>query len=125
LEEITLLEETDDHLKFKITELKLSKLITFISVQGQVEEFHLVELELLLFLLNKLNSSNNQLNEFIVKINNYMSKQLFLDFSWDYKKFYHKLSGLNEIIDQDLMINGEFLSYKGSFHSDFDLELKK
>ena len=56
LKDLELVEETDEYLKFKVNDLNITKLITFLVDYGEREEFHLAELELLLISLNLLHS---------------------------------------------------------------------
>ena len=51
LEEMRLLKETNDYLKFKVENLKISKIVELIVDSGQYEELHLVELEILIYCL--------------------------------------------------------------------------
>ena len=55
LNEIRIIEETDHFLKIIVENLSLLRLINFILEQGKKEEFHLVEMDLLLKILIIIN----------------------------------------------------------------------
>ena len=53
LHEIRIIEETDKYLKIIVEGLSFLRLFNFILEQGKKEEFHLVEMELLLKILDE------------------------------------------------------------------------
>jgi hypothetical protein len=122
LEEITLLEETNEYLKFKVKNLKILKLIDLIIESGKYEELRMVELEILIYCLKNLypNDKDN-LVEIIRTIDEFFDKKIYLEIEWNFRDFYNQISNLKKTIDTDKEINGIISSLKGSFHSDFDI----
>lgn len=122
--DLEFVEETDNYLKFKANDLSITKLITFLVEHGEREEFHLTELQLLLFSLNLLDlETQSKIRKNIDLINDCLENQHFLSFEWDFQYFYNKLTEIINLIDTDKMINGEITSYKGSIKVDFQIQL--
>lgn len=124
MKEMILLDETTDYLKFKVENLKVSKIIDLIVEGGQNEELHLVELEILIYCLKNLYPDEKEnLIKIINILDEFIEKQRFLEIDCNFRDFYNQISNIKIVIDTEKMINGEILSYKGSFHSDFDIKL--
>jgi hypothetical protein len=126
LEEIELIEETDDFLKFKVNNLKLRKLTHFIIENGKNEEFHLVEMELLLNSFKLVDLNNMKIGKDVVDmIVDLINNEKYMDVNLDYKLFFNKIKNLEKILDKDLCIAGEITAFKGSLKSDYNLSLIK
>jgi hypothetical protein len=124
LKDLEFVEETDEYLKFKVNDLSITKLITFLVEYGEREDFHLSELELLLFSLNLLRSeTQSKIRQLIDLINDCLENQHYLSFEWDFHHFYNKLAEILNMIDANKIINGEFTAYKGSLKIDFQIHL--
>ena len=124
LKELELVEENDEYLKFKVNDVSITKLITFLVEYGEREEFHLAELELLLISLNLLRpETQSKVRQNIDLINDCLENQHYLSFEWDFHHFYNKLAEILNKIDADKIISGEFTAYKGSLKTDFQIQL--
>ena len=124
LEEMILLEETNEYLKFKVENLRISKMIDILVESGQFEELHLVELEILFYCLKNLYPDDKgNLKGIINIINEFFDKQTYLEIEWNYLDFFKQISNLKDKINIEKKINGEIVAYKGSFHSDFDIKI--
>ena len=124
LKDLEFVEENDEYLKFKVSDLSIAKLITFLVEYGEREEFHLSELELLLFSLNLLHQeAQSKIRQNIDLINDCFENQHYLSFEWDFHHFYNKLAEILNLIDANKIINGEFTAYKGSLKTDFQIQL--
>ena len=124
LNEMTLLKETNEYLKFKVKNLPISKIIDLIIEGGKYEELHLVELEILIYCLKNLSpNKKGALIKIINMLDEFIDKQRFLEIDWDSLDFYNQILKINDIVDTNKMINGEIISYKGSFHSDFNIDI--
>ena len=123
LEEISLLEETNEFLRFRVENLKISKIVTYLVDHGQYGDINLVELDLLLYTIEKITPKNEKLNEIAKLISDCINEQYFLDAEWNYQDFYSKISVIKDIINMDKKISGEFISEKGKFQSDYNIEL--
>ncbi len=124
LNDLEFVEETDKYLKFKVSDLSIAKLITFLVEYGEREEFHLSELELLLFSLNLLHpEAQSKIRQNIDLINECLKNQHYLSFEWDFHHFYNKIAEILNLIDGNKIIIGEFTAYKGSLKTDFQIQL--
>ena len=124
LKDLEFVEENDEYLKFKVSDLSIAKLITFLVEYGEREEFHLSELELLLFSLNLLHQeAQSKIRQNIDLINECLKNQHYLSFEWDFHHFYNKLAEILNMIDANKIIKGEFTAYKGSLKTDFQIQL--
>lgn len=122
--DLEFVEETDSYLKFKVNNLSIAKLITFLVEYGEREEFHLAELQLLLFSLGLLPPDiQSKIRQNMNLISECLENQDFLSFEWDFHHFYDKLAEILNVIDSDKIINGEFTAYKGSLKIDFQIQL--
>jgi len=124
LKDLEFVEETDEYLKFNVNDLSITKLINFIVENGEREEFHLAELDLLLFSLNLLHpETQSKIRQNINLINDCLENQNFLSFEWDLHHFYNNVAEILNIIDGNKIITGEFTAYKGSLKTDFQIQL--
>ncbi len=124
LEEIELIEETDDFLKFKVVDLNLHKLIHFIIENGKNEEFHLVEMELLLNSMKILDLNHIEIGKKIYDmLLDLIYNEKYMDVNLDYKHFFNKIKDLNKTLDKELCVTGEIIAFKGSLKSDYNLSL--
>jgi hypothetical protein len=123
-QDLQFVEETDTYLKFKINGVRLSDLIKFVVERGKREEFHLVELQLLLFSLNLLEqNSKYKIRSIINLIEDFIDNQRYLSFEWDYKLFYSKLAEIKNMIGSVKILNGEFTAYKGINKTVFSIKI--
>lgn len=119
-----LIEETETYLKFRINSLTIAKLISFLVERGKRDEFHLTELQLLLFSLNLFNLEiQSEIRQVINLIEDCLENQRFLSFEWEYNRFYSDLTKITEALDADIILKGEFTSYKGINKAEFQIQL--
>ncbi len=124
LEEIELIEETDDFLKFKVNDLNLHKLIHFIIKNGKNEEFHLVEMDLLLNSMKILDLNHIVIGKKIYDmLLDLIHNEKYMDVNLDYKHFFNKIKDLDKTLDKEMCVTGEIIGFKGSLKSDYNLSL--
>jgi len=122
--DLEFIEETDEYLRFKATNLSITRLITFLVEFGKREEFHLAELQLLLYSLNLLDrETQSKIRENLDLIIECLENQQYLSFEWNFQHFYTKLAEIINLINTEKLINGEFTAYKGSPKIDFQIRL--
>ena len=126
LNEIKIIEETDEYLKIEIKDLSALKLVNFLLEQGKKEEFHLVEMELLLNILKQSYLSSEQPGKDIYQVlTEFLHNEGYMDFNLDSEQLLNKIEYLKTLIPDKTIVNGEIKAFKNSAHSEFNLVIHK
>ena len=122
LHEIRIIEETDKYLKIIVEGLSFLRLFNFILEQGKKEEFHLVEMELLLKILDESKIVENEIGKNVYKIlSKFLQNEEYMDFNLNSKQLIDEIEKLKTLIPEKMMINGEIKAFKNSPTSEYKI----
>ena len=122
LHEIRIIEETDKYLKIIVEGLSFLRLFNFILEQGKKEEFHLVEMELLLKILDESKIVENEIGKNVYKIlSKFLQNEEYMDFNLNSKQLIDEIEKLKTLIPEKMMINGEIKAFKNSPTSEYNI----
>lgn len=122
LHEIRIIEETDEYLKIIVEGLSFSRLINFILEQGKKEEFHLVEMELLLKILVESKIVEKEIGKNVYKtLSDFLQNEEYMDFNLNSKQLLDEIEKLKTLITEKMMINGEIKAFKNSPSSEYNI----
>jgi hypothetical protein len=122
LHEIRIIEETDKYLKIIVEGLSFSRLINFILKQGKKEEFHLVEMELLLKILDESKIVEKEVGKNVYKtLSHFLQNEEYMDFNLNSKQLLDEIEKLKTLITEKMMINGEIKAFKNSPTSEYNI----
>ena len=126
LNEIRIIEETDHFLKIIVENLSLLRLINFILEQGKKEEFHLVEMDLLLKILDESKIVNKEIGKNVYKtLSNFLQNEEYMDFNLNSKQLLDGIEKLKTLITEKMIINGEIKAFKNSPASEYNIVINE
>jgi len=122
LNEIRIIEETDSYLKIIIEDLSFLRLINFVIEQGKNEEYHLVEMELLLIILKESNIVEKEIGKNVYNtLSNFLQNEEYMDFNMNSKQLLDAIEKLKTLITENMKINGEIKAFKNSPTSEYNI----